>query len=212
MLTGLIFVFVPLTLKSLFFPFTLVWATPSFVLASLLWVVVFMALELVFLIDAKHYVIPNGLNLSILVFGVMWVALGAVNGLFSGVSRGSFLGNYGMLIPSPANAWWAHGLGLVVGAGFFFLLVLLTLGKAMGMGDVKLMAGLGILFGWPDILPVMLLSFVIGALFSLWLMVGSRKKMSDMVPFGPFIVVAFALVFFFGAGLMRAYFDILALR
>jgi prepilin signal peptidase PulO-like enzyme (type II secretory pathway) len=115
-----------------------------------------------------------------------------------------------MLIPSLANPWWAHGLGLVAGAGFFFVLVVLTLGKAMGMGDVKLMAGLGLLMGWPDILPVMLLSFVIGALFSVWLMIRSRKKMSDMVPFGPFIVIAFALVFFFGAGLMGAYFGILS--
>jgi prepilin signal peptidase PulO-like enzyme (type II secretory pathway) len=209
-LVGLIFVFVPLTIKNIFFPFTIPWAPVPFIVASALWVAVFMALVLVFLIDAKHYLIPNGLNLFIFLAGIAWVALAVSWRLFSGIAGGSFLGNYGMLIPSLANPWWAHGLGLVAGAGFFFVLVVLTLGKAMGMGDVKLMAGLGLLMGWPDILPVMLLSFVIGALFSVWLMIRSRKKMSDMVPFGPFIVIAFALVFFFGAGLMGAYFGILS--
>ncbi|BCX15785.1 MAG: hypothetical protein KatS3mg098_014 [Candidatus Parcubacteria bacterium] len=59
----------------------------------------------------------------------------------------------------------------------------------MGMGDVKLIFALGLLFGWPDILLIIFVAFILGALVSLILILLGKKKVSDLVPFGPFIVL-----------------------
>ena len=79
----------------------------------------------------------------------------------------------------------------------------------MGLGDAKLMAGLGLLFGYPDILIVMVLSFVLGTLYALPLLAMGKKGMKSMLPFGPFIVLASFLVFFFGTRILQGYFGII---
>lgn len=60
----------------------------------------------------------------------------------------------------------------------------------MGLGDVKLMAGLGLYFGLSNIIIVTLLSFLIGALLSIILLITRIKKSDEYIPFGPFIVIA----------------------
>ena len=60
----------------------------------------------------------------------------------------------------------------------------------MGLGDVKLMAGLGLYFGLSNIIIVTLLSFLIGALLSIILLITKIKKSDEYIPFGPFIVIA----------------------
>jgi len=76
----------------------------------------------------------------------------------------------------------------------------------MGMGDVKMAVALGILFGWPDTVLIIMLSFIIGAVAGLVLVVFGKKKMKSLIPFGPFLVLSASLVFFFGEGMVRWYF------
>ena len=111
-------------------------------------------------------------------------------------------------------------LGMLVGGGIFLLITLLgglIAGKeAMGFGDVKLMAALGLYFGVANIIMITLISFLLGAIISIILLVTKIKKTSEYIPFGPFIVmatfimmvvpfeVAFSiLVTIFSLGLMR---------
>ena len=85
-------------------------------------------------------------------------------------------------------------LGMIAGAGIFLLITLiggLIAGKeAMGFGDVKLMGALGIYFGLPNIIVITLISFLIGAVLSIFLLVTKIKKTNEYIPFGPFIVIA----------------------
>ena len=60
----------------------------------------------------------------------------------------------------------------------------------MGFGDVKLMGALGLYFGVVNIGLIALMSFLIGAIFSIILLIAKVKKTSDYIPFGPFIVIA----------------------
>ncbi len=46
----------------------------------------------------------------------------------------------------------------------------------MGFGDVKLMASLGLLFGLSNIIVITLLSFLIGAILSVLLLITKIKK------------------------------------
>ena len=60
----------------------------------------------------------------------------------------------------------------------------------MGFGDVKLMGALGLFFGLSNIVIITLVSFLIGAILSIILLVTKIKKSDEYIPFGPFIVIA----------------------
>ena len=85
-------------------------------------------------------------------------------------------------------------LGALVGGGIFLLITLIggaIYGKeAMGFGDVKLMAALGIYFGLSNIVMITLLSFLIGAILSIILLATKIRKIDEYIAFGPFIVIA----------------------
>ena len=84
--------------------------------------------------------------------------------------------------------------GMFAGAGIFLLITLiggLVAGReAMGMGDVKLMGAIGLFFGLRDIVAISILSFLIGAVISLLLLIFKVKRSDEYIPFGPFIVVS----------------------
>jgi leader peptidase (prepilin peptidase)/N-methyltransferase len=85
-------------------------------------------------------------------------------------------------------------LGMLAGGGIFLLITLIggaIYGKeAMGLGDVKLMGALGLFFGLSNIVIISLMSFLVGAILSIFLLVTRIKKTDEYIPFGPFIVIA----------------------
>lgn len=208
--SGLIFLFVPTVLRGLFLTFPSNFSLLILV-SSVIWIVAFLFLLAMFIIDWRHYIIPNSVSLTLFVVALIWIFVGQITGAFSSVYGASFLKQFAVVFPQFSSAILNHLLGAVIGLAFFLSIFLLSKGRAMGMGDVKLMGVLGLLFGWPDTLVIMLLSFIIGAIISVFLMATGKKKMTDKVPFGPFIVIAASIVFFFGAGLMASYFGIIGM-
>lgn len=204
-----LFVYVPVLIKSFLFQVSFMPAPWIIAGLSALWTVVFLSLLAVFFIDIRHFVIPNYLNSFIFFLGVVWTAIGQILSFGGSLSKGSFLGSYADLFYFSGSFLINHLLGSVLAAGFFLLIVFLSKGRGMGVGDVKLMAGLGLLFGYPDILMVMALSFIFGTLYSIPLLLARVKRMSDRIPFGPFIVVAAFVVFFFGLDVFKGYFAII---
>ena len=129
-----------------------------------------------FLIDLKEQIIPNRLVLTIFEFGLVFMFLEAI---FSPL---------GMTLALNRLE------GMIVG-GLIFLAItllggLLTGKEAMGMGDVKLMGALGLFFGVRSIIIISLISFFIGAIASIVILILKIKKPDEYIPFGPFIVVA----------------------
>lgn len=126
-----------------------------------------------FVIDYKLQIIPNRLNLTIFEVGIVFAFL-------YGLSNVAITIN--ML------------LGMLAGGGIFLLITLvggLFYGKeAMGFGDVKLMGALGLFFGLQNIIIITLVSFLIGAILSIFLLISKIKKTDEYIPFGPFIVIA----------------------
>ncbi len=126
-----------------------------------------------FVIDYKMQIIPNRLNLTIFEIGIIFAFL-------YGLSNVAITIN--ML------------LGMLAGGGIFLLITLLGgifYGKeAMGFGDVKLMGALGLYFGLSNIIIITLVSFLIGAILSIILLLTKIKKSNEYIPFGPFIVIA----------------------
>ena len=84
-------------------------------------------------------------------------------------------------------------------------------GRAMGMGDLKLAGAVGVFLGWPDIVFSLAFGFVIGAVWSVGLLLRKTKRMKDAVPFGPFIVAGIFAAFFAGQEIVAWYFGIFQL-
>jgi len=130
----------------------------------------------VFRLDLKKQIIPNRLVLTIFEIG-----LGIT--FFEG-------------IVSPTGVTFALNRleGMFCGALVFCVITVLgglIVGKeAMGMGDVKLMASLGLFFGMRNILTISVIAFLIGAIVSLYLLITKIKKPDEYISFGPFIVIA----------------------
>ena len=126
-----------------------------------------------FIIDYKLQIIPNRLNLTIFETGLVFCFLYGLSNV--AISINMFL-------------------GMLAGAGIFLAITLLGgifYGKeAMGFGDGKLMGALGLFFGLSNIIIITILSFLIGAILSIILLITKIKKTSEYIPFGPFIVIA----------------------
>lgn len=84
---------------------------------------------------------------------------------------------------------------------FFLMLVIITRGKGMGLGDVKLAFVMGLSLGFPKIIVALYLSFLTGALVSLILILTHKKSMKSTIAFGPFLICATFVSLFFGATL-----------
>jgi len=173
-----------------------------------LWFFVFLILWLIALIDLKYYVVPNELNFLVFVLGVF---TGLIIHFYQKAIfpfRTSFLKNYSLIFSPTENILINHLLGAVFGFLFFLFLVFISKGKGIGFGDVKLALALGALFGWPDIVLIFILSFILGGVIGVILLFLKKKKMQDKVPFAPFLVLSSFLVMFFGQKIIYYYFQI----
>jgi len=93
--------------------------------------------------------------------------------------------------------------GMAIGGIIFFILTILggfIFGKeTMGFGDVKMMAALGLYFGFEGIIAVSIIAFLIAAIYSIVLLIIQKIKHNDVVEyiaFGPFIVISSFIVMF----------------
>lgn len=133
-------------------------------------------------IDYKLKIIPN----QLVIFGsIIGLALNIVN------FNQSFLTGI---------------VGMVIGGGIFLIIALVG---PMGGGDIKLMAMLGLFFGWQLILLITFLSFIIGALVSVVLLAFKIKSRKDEIPFGPFISMAAMIAIIYGDQIIEWYLTII---
>jgi leader peptidase (prepilin peptidase)/N-methyltransferase len=94
----------------------------------------------------------------------------------------------------------------------YWLFKLLTGKEGMGYGDFKLLAALGAWMGPVSLLPIILLSSLVGALVGGSLIVLHRHKREVPMPFGPFIAAAGWIWFVAGDGLLQDYMHLTGLR
>lgn len=145
-------------------------------LSSLLIAVIF--------IDSKLYIIPNGLNLFGLIYGIVCILCN--------------LTNYKTML-----------FGALFGFAFFFLIIFLSEAilkkQGMGEGDLKLMTVMGLYLGLKYTVLTTFLSFILGAVISILLLVFKIKKVDEQIPFGPFIAIAGIITMFCGNNIIYWY-------
>lgn len=142
-------------------------------------------LVMIFVYDARHQIIPNSLlyPLGIIIF----IATFCLPFLL-----GADIGN---------TLFWRVLSGPIIALPLFILWVI-TRGRGMGLGDVKLVIPLGWLIGLSSGFAMLLLSFWSGAVYAMFLLVFSKKKMKSEVAFGPFIILGFMLAFLYNIDML----------
>ena len=100
-------------------------------------------------------------------------------------------------------------LGAAVAVSFFGLQYLLSRGRWIGSGDLRIGAFMGLLLAWPMTLTALLASYIIGSLVSLLLLASKNATPKTAVPLGPFLLLGTMLTFFFGDFLVDFYLKLL---
>jgi len=104
-------------------------------------------------------------------------------------------------------------LGALVGYlslwSVFHVFRLLTGKEGMGYGDFKLLAALGAWCGVSAILPIVLLSSLVGAIIGGAGLISQGRDRTTPIPFGPFLAIAGWIWLLFGTDLMALYWGVM---
>ncbi len=170
------------------------WQSPQNLLNICFLLLVSCFLLVIFVYDLKHYIIPDKV-----IFPAIIIAL--IYNLFQ-----LFTTRY-PLSTVLNNLYAAFGA-----AAFFLAIVLVSRGKWMGLGDVKLAFFMGFLLGFPNILVALFLAFLIGAIIGVGLILAKRKHLKSELPFGPFLVTGTFIALFWGQAIAYWYLNLFHLN
>lgn len=88
---------------------------------------------------------------------------------------------------------------------FLGLLHLITRGKGMGWGDVKLGFLLGLVLGWLLIVVAYFIAFLTGAIAGVILIVVKHKNLKTKIAFGPFLILGMVIAKLWGWSMWHWY-------
>ena len=152
-------------------------------------------LIIIFVYDLKHYIIPDKVIYPAILVTGSWYLVASI--FFNIHTRYK-------LLTTLYSAFTV--------AAFFLAIVLLSRGKGMGVGDIKLAFFMGLFLGYPKILVAVFLAFLIGAIVGLVLIGLSKKSLKSEIPFAPFLVLGTFLAMFWGEQLIDFYFNFFLLK
>jgi leader peptidase (prepilin peptidase)/N-methyltransferase len=97
--------------------------------------------------------------------------------------------------------------GVISGAALFaiFLLIILISPKAMGMGDAKLVALIGLVSGFPLVVFSMMIGVVLGGIVAVILLATKKKGRKDVIPYGTFLGIGPIIALIFAANIISWY-------
>jgi prepilin signal peptidase PulO-like enzyme (type II secretory pathway) len=164
---------------------------------------------------------PGRLGFAVGLFLLIYFALVAVIDfefkaiLFSTSIFGAVIG---LMIGSSVHGLVTALVGGLVGIGIMFLfyqlgiLFIKAMEKfrktkidevALGLGDVYLMGGLGLMMGWPEVVGGILIAFILGGLISGGVILGSSllKKYEPLraIPYAPFLLLGAIIMIYIPA-------------
>jgi leader peptidase (prepilin peptidase) / N-methyltransferase len=177
-------------------------------------------LTVIFFIDLDHLIIPDRIALPLLLAGLILAAFIKQDGrpVFVDHLVGTVVGFAVFFL----IAWggmhmlrFEDRLGMDIGASLLFMKVFYKgdadVGRdAMGGGDVKLAAMMGAFLGLKLLAAGLFLSFLIGSVVSIGLLMSGRKGAKDAVPFGPMMAAGGVLALIKGQAIINWYADLMA--
>lgn len=158
------------------------WAVYGFSMETLLYALLFSALIVLSMIDFRTYEIPPGINLFILALGLV-----------------RLLTDY--------THWSDYVIGFFCVSVFLYLIYMVTKGRGIGGGDIKLMAVCGLLLGWKLNVLAFALGCIIGSVIHL-----CRMKISGethVLAMGPYLSMGIFIAAVWGNRIVEWYINLI---
>lgn len=137
-----------------------------------------------FIYDFKYRILPDKITLPLIIILFVY-------NIFLGVSVYSLL------------------LGVVIGGGFFFLQWLVSRGKWVGGGDIRMGALLGAGLGFPGVILALFLAYIFGGIVSGILLAIKKVTPKTEIAFGTFLAVGGGIALFWGDWIINFYLGLL---
>lgn len=158
--------------------YLLVVTVKGFTLVSFIYCLMASALLVLAVIDFRTFEIPFGINVFLLTLGLIHIGVDYTN-------------------------WLTYVIGPFTVGLFLWILILVTKGKAMGGGDMKLMAACGLLLGWKLIILAFLLGCILASVIHIIRM--KLTKASHVLAFGPYLAAGIFISALFGEKIIQLY-------
>jgi Flp pilus assembly protein protease CpaA len=162
-------------------------------IARVFYFALMVALVVILAYDMRHTIIPDE-----------WVVVATACVIA--------LAGYEWFREGDAYGFMLRAIAAAVGFLFFGGLWYLSEGRWVGLGDAKLAIPLGLLVSWPGVASALVLSFWLGAVISVLILLAQRLvkrgqarlrfipsslTMKSEIPFAPFLILGFLLTHFF---------------
>ena len=129
----------------------------------------------IFFSDFKYQIIPDSIQVTLFSFSFLYL-------ITQGITPNIFLN---------------HVLAAFITMLPILVLFLITKGKGMGFGDVKLAFTMGFLLGIKGGLASVYIGFITGAAIGIILIIFRIRKLRSKIAFGPFLIIGLLTAFFF---------------
>lgn len=139
----------------------------------------------IFFYDLKYMQIPS-------IFLFPFIAVTLIGSLFFGE-------------PEISNMIIAFIISLV----FFGGQILISKGKWLGGGDLYLAISMAFIFGWKLFLISIVLTYIIGSIISIILMIAAKTDIKSKIAFAPFMILASLITIFYGENILKWYLSLL---
>jgi leader peptidase (prepilin peptidase)/N-methyltransferase len=162
-------------------------------------------------IDAEHMILPNVITYPLFIFAILARALFPIffgAAFFPDISQAPINAMNGY--PTGMLSLTAAALGALAGGGSLWLVGAIWKKvrgvDAMGLGDVKMMLGVGALLGWRlSILSIFLSAFAGAVIGSILILRQKDKNMQSHIPYGIFLGIGSLMSLLFGERLITWY-------
>ncbi|MBM3777675.1 MAG: prepilin peptidase [Acidimicrobiia bacterium] len=142
------------------------------------------AMVVLFVVDLRHYLLPDAITLP---------------GIVAGLASSAFVPPG--LLPSLMGAALGGGLLLALAATWRRVRGV----DGLGMGDVKMLAMVGAFLGWQQMLVTLFLASVAGSLVGIGLIVARRGNLQSRLPLGSFLAAGALVASLAGDRLLDLY-------
>lgn len=139
-----------------------------------------LILLIIFLYDWKHFLVLDSVTLPAIVFALIFNFLRGENILY-------------LLLATAA------------GGGFFLAQYLISRGRWLGGGDIRIGALAGAILGWPGVVLSIIIAYILGAAVCVPFLIAGKAKGKTPIPFGTFLTVAIFIFILWGGRLIRLF-------
>ena len=155
--------------------------------------VLFITLLIISIIDCQTMRIPNSL-----------IAYGISIGITYRILQAFYIKDIKIFF---------HGIvGFIVGASMIAIIILFSLTvfkkEGMGMGDLKLLAMIGLFIGSKKVFYTIFIAIIVGGIYAVIVLIKSKK---EIFPFGPFLSGGAVVAIVWGDALWQLYMNLIGI-